>query len=85
MHCLLLYDIVDDRIRARVADACLDYGLQRIQYSAFCGALASVYQRELMALIRRRVEQHACTIHMLALDDGCWTNRRTISQGAQDD
>ena len=40
-RCLLVYDISHDRTRARVADACLDYGLDRIQYSAFCGTLAA--------------------------------------------
>ena len=36
---LVLYDVEDDRIRGRVAEACLDYGLERIQYSAFEGKL----------------------------------------------
>jgi CRISPR-associated protein, Cas2 family len=27
---ILVYDIVDDRKRAKIADACLDYGLDRI-------------------------------------------------------
>ena len=35
----VIYDIVDDRVRGRVANACKDYGLERIQYSAFCGSL----------------------------------------------
>jgi hypothetical protein len=37
----VVYDIVDDGVRGRVANACKDYGLERIQYSAFCGALDS--------------------------------------------
>lgn len=35
----VVYDIEDDRIRARIANACKDYGLERIQYSAFSGQL----------------------------------------------
>ena len=35
----VIYDIVDDLVRGRVANACKDYGLERIQYSAFSGSL----------------------------------------------
>ena len=30
---VLIYDIEEDKIRNRVADICLDYGLERIQFS----------------------------------------------------
>ena len=55
MRCLLVYDISDDRLRARVADACLDYGLSRIQYSAFLGDLSRNHQQELLMKVRRRL------------------------------
>jgi CRISPR-associated protein Cas2 len=35
----VIYDIVDDLVRVRVANVCKDYGLERIQYSAFSGSL----------------------------------------------
>ena len=47
MRVLLVYDIPDDAKRAKIADVCLDYGLERIQYSAFTGNLAATYQGEL--------------------------------------
>ena len=53
MQSLLIYDITSDRIRQRVADACLDYGLQRIQYSAFFGDLSPNRLDELMQRIAR--------------------------------
>ena len=37
MHTYVIYDIVENRVRKKVSDACLDYGLRRIQYSAFLG------------------------------------------------
>ena len=40
MHCLVVYDISDDKLRTKVADILMDYGLDRIQYSAFAGKLA---------------------------------------------
>jgi CRISPR-associated protein Cas2 len=45
----VIYDIVDDRVRGRVANTCKDYGLERIQYSAFCGPLDASRRSELAA------------------------------------
>ena len=45
----VVYDIEDDRIRARIANACKDYGLERIQYSAFSGPLSATMRGELIA------------------------------------
>ena len=38
-----------DESRQKIADACLDYGLERIQYSAFCGQLDASRRSELAA------------------------------------
>lgn len=32
---ILIYDIEDDKLRTRAAEVCFDYGLERIQFSAF--------------------------------------------------
>ena len=53
MKCLLIYDVTDDRLRAKIADICLDYGLERIQYSAFFGELSQNRQGEILQKIRR--------------------------------
>ena len=39
MRYVVIYDITDDNLRALVAEALMDYGLQRIRYSAFIGEL----------------------------------------------
>lgn len=44
---VVLYDIPDDRTRTRASEACLDYGLERIQYSAFLGKLTRNKREEL--------------------------------------
>lgn len=64
---LLVYDIPDDRVRTRVADTCLDYGLVRIQFSAFFGELSANYQEELMLKLRRRVGRFACNIQLFPI------------------
>lgn len=81
MQCLLIYDIADDRARTRVADACLDYGLQRIQFSAFCGDLSRTHQRELFTLIVQRVKNKAANVQLFPLDEQSWNGRRVLMQG----
>jgi len=47
LRTFLIYDIVDDKLRAKIADACLDFGLVRVQYSAFAGMLNRNKREEL--------------------------------------
>ena len=79
---LLIYDIPDDRARTRVADACLDYGLQRIQYSAFMGELSRTHQEELMLQIKRRLGRKAGNVQLFPLDEHTWSRRKVIDQRA---
>lgn len=50
---LVIYDVEDDWARTRVADACKDFGLQRIQYSCFRGKLSQNKRGELYERMRR--------------------------------
>jgi CRISPR-associated protein Cas2 len=43
----VLYDIPDDTVRTKIAGVCKDYGLQRIQFSAFCGPLTRNMREQL--------------------------------------
>jgi len=45
--CLVVYDVVDDRIRHRISETCLDYGLERFQMSGFWGRLSASRRKEL--------------------------------------
>ncbi len=80
MRCLLIYDISHDGARAKVADACLDYGLERVQYSAFLGEISAIHQRELLLRIKRRIGKHAANIQLFPLDEKSWSGRRVIEQ-----
>jgi CRISPR-associated protein Cas2 len=80
MRCLLIYDISHDGARTKVADACLDYGLERVQYSAFLGELSYVHQRELLLQIKRRIGKHTANIQLFPLDEKSWLARRAIEQ-----
>lgn len=50
---LVIYDIEDDRSRLRVAEACKDAGLERIQYSCFRGSLSRNMREELLEKLRK--------------------------------
>ena len=47
LRTLVIYDIESDKLRLRISETCLDYGLTRIQYSAFMGTLNKNKREEL--------------------------------------
>src|ERR1051325_8855153 len=55
---LVLYDIQIDRIRTRISDACLDYGLERVQYSAFRGKLSRNKREELWLKLKVILDEY---------------------------
>lgn len=65
----MVYDVADDKVRKRVADVCLDYGLERIQYSAFRGDLNANRRQELMLKLRAKFGDADGCIHVIALCD----------------
>lgn len=81
MRVLLIYDIVHDRQRTKVAEACLDYGLDRIQYSAFAGSLVRTYQEELMLKIKAIVGESPARVQLYLIDEKAWQKRITVEQG----
>ena len=82
MYCLLVYDIPDDRKRDKIADVCMDYGLDRIQYSAFLGKLHSTHQAELMVKLKKVLGRKAGNIQLFPLCDSDWAARQVIVQSA---
>jgi len=66
-QCILVYDIPDDGKRTKIADVCLDYGLDRIQYSAFVGKLLPTGKR-------------SGNIQLVAVHAEDWANRKIIVQ-----
>ena len=85
MKCLLVYDISHDRTRSRIADFCLDYGLDRIQYSAFLGDLARTHQEELMLKIGDRLGDRDGKVQLFVICKTDWRQRMEIIQEDGDD
>jgi CRISPR-associated protein Cas2 len=81
MQVMLIYDIPDDRARTKVADFCQDYGLDRIQYSAFEGELSRTHQEELFLRIKRQLGRKPAKVHLVAVAADDWARRLLIEQG----
>lgn len=67
-------------MRGKVADACLDYGLDRIQYSAFLGPLLPTHQDELLLKIEQLLGKKPASVHLYPLCEQDWTKRRIVEQ-----
>ena len=83
MQCLLVYDIPDDRLRTKIADICLDYGLERIQYSAFFGELSRNRQEEIMQKIRRKMGDKEGVVHLFPICERDLRLRKEIIKRGQ--
>ncbi len=64
---LVIYDIEDDRVRARVSEACKDYGLRRVQKSAFRGELSTNRREMLYQRLQQTLGRRAGSIQLYAL------------------
>ncbi len=62
---VLIYDIEDDRLRTRASEICLDYGLERIQYSAFFGKLNRNRRQELALKLAREMGTESARIRII--------------------
>jgi CRISPR-associated protein Cas2 len=67
MNVLLIYDIVHDGTRTKIAELCLDYGLDRIQYSSFEGELRRTHQEELMLKIKKILGKRPGDIRLIPI------------------
>ena len=85
MKVILIYDIVHDGTRQKVADICLDYGLDRVQYSAFEGLLKRTHQEELMLKIKKKLGKRTGDIRLIPICDKDWRNRLQIKNEPEPD
>lgn len=79
---LVIYDITSDRIRNKVADACQDYGLDRIQYSAFLGELSRTHQEELMLRVKALLGDEEGCIQLIPISATNWGDRLEVGRRA---
>jgi len=83
MQVILLYDISDDRIRTRIADACLDFGLDRTQFSAFIGDLSRNHQEMLMLKLSALLGKRPGAILIAPISASDWDRRMEVRNEAE--
>jgi len=64
-----------------VADICLDYGLDRIQYSAFLGPLLPTHREELLLKIKRVLGKRPANVQLFPICERDWVERQVFVQG----
>ncbi len=74
----VVYDIESDRVRLRVASVCKDYGLTRVQYSAFSGLLDSSRRQEMFLKLSDTLGRRPGKIIVLPICEKDATARRQI-------
>ena len=77
---VLIYDIESDRLRTRASDICLDYGLERIQFSAFFGKLNRNRRQELALRLRTEIGRESARIRMIPVCEDDLKDMWTLEQ-----
>ena len=67
MKVLVIYDISEDKIRNKVAEVCKDYGLARIQWSAFFGKLSTNRREELFMKLTKTLKSNDGIIQLFPI------------------
>lgn len=85
MNCLVIYDIPSNRVRDKVADACMDYGMNRIQFSAFAGDLLRTHQEELAQKAQRLLGRNEGKVYLYCIGEREWADRLEVVVEAKQD
>ncbi|MCD6164203.1 MAG: CRISPR-associated endonuclease Cas2 [Candidatus Baldrarchaeia archaeon] len=80
MRYLIVYDITDDGLRYKVAETLKDYGLTRIQYSAFIGFLRRNKLNSLIYDLKRLIGDSDENVQIYPICDTCFKGRREIGK-----
>lgn len=80
MRTLVIYDISDDRIRLAVSELCKNFGLSRIQKSAFLGRLSSSRRKELSSALRRTLGNSEGNIQIFVICEADLALREIIGR-----
>jgi len=80
MRYLIIYDITDDNLRALVAETLKDYGMERIQYSAFIGSLRRHRLNSLAVDVKRLIGEAVESVQVYPLCERCFKGRRELGR-----
>lgn len=67
MICWVMYDIKDDKARTKIAKACQQSGLYRVQYSVFLGTIDADRKDELYLRIEELMDEDVDSVYMFPM------------------
>ncbi len=76
----IIYDISDDRIRGKVAKACKDKGLYRVQKSAFLGMLNRNQLDELRIMCDDLIDHEADSVYIFPMCEDDFKKVKLLGQ-----
>lgn len=82
MYTLVIYDISDDEVRLKVAEACKEAGLARIQKSAFIGRIDSQKRKNLKHKLQRILGNSSGNIQLFLICEADMRFREIIGEPA---
>lgn len=77
----IIYDIVEDKARARVAKACKQYGLERVQKSAFLGKLKLSRFDELAEKCLDLIDEEKDSVYLFPFCQDDFKKIKVLGQG----
>lgn len=67
MICWVMYDIKDDKARTKIAKACQQSGLYRVQYSVFLGTINADRKDELYLRIEELMNEDVDSVYIFPM------------------
>lgn len=79
----VIYDIADTKTRTKMAETCLDKGLERIQFSAFRGLLTSTQRKELTKKLEFLLDEGDGRLFVVPICEEDWKRAFSKEQGGK--
>ncbi|MEM1738403.1 MAG: CRISPR-associated endonuclease Cas2 [Nitrososphaerota archaeon] len=80
MYTLVIYDITDNDIRMKIAQACKEAGLTRIQKSAFLGVIDSQTRKNLEIKLKNILGSNRGNVQIFIICEADISSRKIIGQ-----
>jgi CRISPR-associated protein Cas2 len=77
----VVYDISKDRTRTKIADRCLDFGLQRVQKSVFLGEIPPNRIEEILQYSRELLDLKTDAVYVFPMCHEDFNKVRIVGQG----
>lgn len=85
MICWVMYDIKDDKARTKIAKACQQSGLYRVQYSVFLGTLEANRKDSLQIQIEELMDEEVDKVYIFPMSKDELQNTELLGQAFDKD